>query len=246
MFRLHPIAAGIVALACGAAVAQTQLPSPSTQVSGTPDRGARVGIAEAEREFVENAAHAGHAEVRASRLALSKATNPDVKNFAQRMIDDHTQANQKLRQIAMANRIDVPSDPAFVQRAKLQLLEAADGQDFDQRYADEFGVEAHRETIGIFEKAIARVRHPQLNAFARETLPKLQEHLQMAQTLQASMQPTAAVNRGTGSTSMGPVAQVDQEDLRDAQQDVNEAVQVVQRMRITPGARRPRRARCRT
>lgn len=66
------------------------------------------------------------------------------------------------------------------------MLSSADGQDFDRRYAESMGVEAHRETIALFEKASKEARDPEVKAFATKTLPNLREHLQMAQSMQAA------------------------------------------------------------
>jgi len=183
MFRLHPITAGIAAawLAVAGAAAQD---APST-----PAEGGQAQIGRVDREFMQNAAQAGRARMEASRLALSKSTDADLKGFAQRLIDDQTRANAQLRRIAQTKGVDVPSEASLAHKIKLQLLEFANGADFDQRYADDFGVEAHRETIELYAQAVEETRDPQVKAFARETLPKLQEQLETAQALRAGVQP---------------------------------------------------------
>lgn len=237
MHRLHPIVTAVAAAALASGALAQAPQSSSTQVLGTPIRGATAGIAPTDRDLILEAAQAGHAELRASRLALSRPTDPDVKQFARRMVEDHTRAGTELRRIAQTIGVQFPTEPSLAQKARLQLLEAAQGQEFNQRYAEEFGVEAHRRTIELYREAAARAQDARLRTFANSQLPTLQEHLQMAQTLQASTEPTAAVNRDAGAPEASRnavTAQVDDEALRDAQHDLTEAVQVVQRMKSDP------------
>jgi len=98
---------------------------------------------------MKKAAEAGHAEVQAARLAVSKSTNAQVKKFAQMLIDDHTKANAQLEQIASAKGVKLPTEPSLMHKSKMQLMKMADGADFDKRFAEDMGVEAHRETIEL-------------------------------------------------------------------------------------------------
>ncbi len=227
----HLLLVSAAATTLVAAVHAQTAPSSSTQVLGTPIRSAQTGISEVAREFIEDAAHAGHAEVEAARLALSKSADPDVRSFAQRMIDDHTRLNTQLQQIARARGLQPPSEPSLAQQGRLSLLRVSDGPDFDRRYVEDFGVRAHRDTIERFGEAASRIQDAQLNKVAQEALPTLRQHLQVARTLQARTDPAAAAVR-TPATS--DTASAD-EDLRNAREEITEAVQVVQRMKRDPG-----------
>jgi putative membrane protein len=63
------------------------------------------------------------------------------------------------------------------------MLSTADGSDFDRRYAESMGVDAHEDTIELFEKAAGSAEDADIKAFAQKTLPKLQQHLKMAREL---------------------------------------------------------------
>jgi putative membrane protein len=170
----------------------TATPNPPAATQGdanatTAGKRDRAGATEQDRDFVINAAQSGVAELRASKMALDKASMPAVKKFADRMVRDHAKANDRLMALAKARGIDVDKEPSLLQRGKLELVEHS-GNDFDSRFIDHFGVDAHKNAIEVFEKQVRQGNDRQLVAFARETLPKLQDHLRMAQDLQKSMQ----------------------------------------------------------
>lgn len=153
-------------------------------VPSTTDRAGENQLDRADRNFIENAAHNGHAEVEASRMALQKARSPQIKEFAQKMVADHTKANEELAALARARGVTPPTEPSLVQKGKQKLmLDMADGEDFDRRYAESMGIEAHQNTIELFEKASREVKDPELRAFAANKLPTLRHHLEMARQL---------------------------------------------------------------
>ena len=87
--------------------------------AANPPAGGAVGTAGSEdhnvsngdKDFVKDVASDGTAEVELGRMALDRAVNPDVKKFAQMMVDDHTKANEELTSIATQYNIPVPSAP---------------------------------------------------------------------------------------------------------------------------------------
>ncbi|WP_063583931.1 DUF4142 domain-containing protein [Achromobacter ruhlandii] len=158
--------------------------------------GPQAGIAQAaptptkldsgDRDFLESAAQAGHLEVQASRLALEKTRNADLKAFAQEMIDEHGKAGQQLAALAHGKGYDVPTEPSLTQKARLKALGLRD-EGFDKAYAEEIGVGAHEDAVALFEKASNDVKDPDIRQFAIQTLPTLRQHLRMAATLKQGM-----------------------------------------------------------
>lgn len=132
-------------------------------------------------EFVEEASAKGLAEIETARMALSKGTAPEVKAFAQQMIDDHTAANKELAAIAKGKDLQIADDVELMNKAKAFILKQRDGESFDVAYANN-QVSAHEQTIELFREAV-NLRDPELKAFAQKTLPKLEHHLRMAQDL---------------------------------------------------------------
>jgi putative membrane protein len=136
-------------------------------------------------DFVDEASAKGLAEVEGGKIALTKATSADVKTFAQTMIDDHGKANEKLATLAKEKKLDVSDHAALMDKAKALILKLRDGESFDEAYANN-QVVAHEQTIELFRKEAASSKDADLQAFAKETLPKLEHHLKMAQDLAAA------------------------------------------------------------
>lgn len=135
------------------------------------------------RNFIDEASAKGIAEIETAKLALDKATSADIKSFAQQMIDDHSAANKALAKLAADQALEVADDAELVSKAKAMILELRDGESFDRAYANN-QVVAHEQTIELFRKAV-NSEDAQVSAFAKETLPKLEHHLQMAKDLVA-------------------------------------------------------------
>lgn len=141
-------------------------------------------------DFVDNAAAGGIAEIETSKLALEKSASADVKDFANKMITDHTKANDELRTLAKAHDIEMPDDATLLQQTKEKLLDIRD-ESFDAAYANN-QVKAHEETIALFKKEAETVTddkkpgNTELKAFAQKMLPDLEHHLELAKKLQAA------------------------------------------------------------
>ncbi len=181
----------LASAAIAAALLQAAWPA-AAQTAATPggtattERTMANRLAGADKDFLEQAAQNGHAEIEGSRLAATKATNPDVKAYAQKMVDAHTKSHQELVTLATAKGAKLPDEPSLVQKTKLKLLQAADGDGFDRRYTESLGVEAHEDNIKLFEKASSRSADPEIKAFATRMLPNLREHLTMARALKTA------------------------------------------------------------
>ena len=133
-------------------------------------------------EFVETATAKGIAEVETARMALDEGS-PALHGFANKMIEDHSAANDELRAIAQAEGLDVADDPTLMDRAKAMILSVRSGESFDEAYINN-QINAHEETIELFERA-TRSDHPEIRTFAQNKLPVLQEHLRMVNDLKA-------------------------------------------------------------
>lgn len=178
-----------LAVAAAAGTAWAQAPVSSADRSASEVAGVKVSsskVSRADAAFLKQAAQNGHAEVEGSKLALSKGTHPQVKAFAQMMVDDHTKAGNALNALAASKGVDVPGDPSLAQKAKLKILSARDGAGFDHHYAESIGVAAHEDTIKLFKKAAAEADDADIKAFATKTLPTLEHHLQSARELEAA------------------------------------------------------------
>ncbi len=137
----------------------------------------------ADTTYVTKAAAAGMMEVQASQAAITRASNPDVRAFAQRMVKDHTAVGDELKTLAGQKGITIPDSLPADERAKVDKLNALEGAKFDRTYAEEVGVKAHKEAVSLFDQASKNAKDPDIKAFFAHNLPALREHLQMAQQL---------------------------------------------------------------
>lgn len=135
-------------------------------------------------DFVETASAKGMAEIETARMALDEGTQ-NVHDFANQMIQDHTKANQELKEIARQEDLDISDDPTLMDQAKAMMLSIRDGESFDEAYIKN-QINAHEQTIELFERA-SHSDNSAIQAFAREKLPTLREHLQMAKELEEQL-----------------------------------------------------------
>ena len=140
-----------------------------------------------DQEFLEQAAQNGLAEQSASRLAQTKAQDPRVREFAQRLIKDHEGMGAELQTLAMSKGYVPPKEPSMIQKGKEMLIANLGDKDFDRRFVNQIGVDAHQSTIRLFEEASQKAKDPDVKAFATKHLPKLREHLRIAQSLNTSV-----------------------------------------------------------
>ena len=128
-----------------------------------------------DKHFFETAAVGGMAEVEIGNIAVAKASNPDVRAFAQRMVDDHGKNNTELAALARSEGIDLPTgldDKHLKMKAE---LEAKSGAEFDRAYMDGM-VKGHDEMIALFEQCAGGTKDDDIKSFADATLPTLREH----------------------------------------------------------------------
>jgi putative membrane protein len=140
----------------------------------------------ADRSFADTAAQAGMAEVEMAKLAQQHAASTDVKSFADRMVADHTKANEQLTTIATAQGIALPTRLSGKDQRELTKLGKLEGAAFDKEYVKS-QVGAHHDAVKLFEKESKGGRNDDLRNFAGTTLPTLQDHLSMVTALSKSM-----------------------------------------------------------
>jgi putative membrane protein len=174
------IAATVAAAVATAATAAGQTPAPTERTRPqTPT--ATASRSSADQEFLTKATEGGLKEVELGKLASQKATNPDVKAFATRMVDDHGKSNAELA--AIAGPAPRPTPEKLTPPAKLST---ASGADFDRAYMAEM-VAAHQATVALFEKQQRDGKDEALKRFVTDKLPTVRDHLEKARALQAKV-----------------------------------------------------------
>ncbi len=138
-------------------------------------------------EFAKEAASGGMMEVKLGRLAQQNASSQDVKDFGQRMISDHSKANEQLKEIAQKNNITLPNSMMSKHQKKYDKLKQYSGKEFDKKYMDAM-VKDHKEDIENFKKASKNADNEEVREWAKKTVPKLQEHLRLAEQTQKNVE----------------------------------------------------------
>jgi len=134
----------------------------------------------ADRTFAEKAASGGMAEVKMGQLAVDKGTSPTVKQFGQKMVDDHSKANDELKEIASKKNLSLPTEVNSKQQATYDKLAKLSGSDFDKAYMDAM-VKDHDEDVREFKKASAMSgMDSDLKAWAEKTLGVIEQHDHLA------------------------------------------------------------------
>lgn len=132
--------------------------------------------------FAAAAASSGIAEVTMARLAAQRGSSDEVKLFAQRMVTDHTKANNELVALATSRAIGVPMAMEVRDRADEAILAGLAGDDFDKAYIHQ-QLAAHMCAVALFKAEAERGRDPQLRAWAARMLPTLEDHKTQAKRM---------------------------------------------------------------
>jgi len=132
-----------------------------------------------DQDFVKEAAQAGIAEVALGKLALQRAQNPYVRQFAQRMVDDHSRVNHELTDLAKNQGVEVPNEMNAEQRNLNARLATLSGAAFDREYMRAM-VKDHTRNVALFRNYSQNGKHEEMKSWAAKTLPTLRRHDQLA------------------------------------------------------------------
>ena len=154
-----------------------------TGTTSTTSTGTVATMSDADKTFVMKAANGGMMEVAAGQNASTNATNADVKTFGQRMVTDHSKANDELKQLATTKGLALPSTMDAEHQKKVDDVAKKKGKAFDKAYMDMM-VKDHEEDVAEFQKESTSAQDPDLKAWVTKTLPTLQDHLKMAKETQ--------------------------------------------------------------
>ena len=184
MYKVKKAMLGGVAAAlmvCGMSLgAAAQASSSGSQLSAS------------DKAFMDKAAQGGMAEIELGQLATQKGRSEQVKQFGQKMVDDHTKANDQLKQVASQVGVTLPTGLDAKDEATKDKLSKLSGTQFDKAYMKDM-VNDHKVDVAEFQKEAQNGKDPAVKNFAQQTLPVLQEHLQMAQ------QDETAISQGKSS-----------------------------------------------
>jgi putative membrane protein len=139
-------------------------------------------VSDMDQQFLKQAARAGTAEVKLGAMAKEQAASPEVQQFGQRMVTDHTKANEELMALAQLKDISVPAEIDEQHQETVETLSKMQGSQFDREFMRHM-VKDHEKVVQLFSTVSQESQDAEIKAFAAKTLPTLQEHLQLARQL---------------------------------------------------------------
>lgn len=141
-----------------------------------------------DRNFVTKAAEGGRMEFELGQLAQGRASSDAVKQFGQRMVEDHGAANQELVQLAENKGMKLDDKTPKPDRL-MERLSKLQGPDFDREYVKAM-VKDHKQDVAEFKRMHSGAVDPNLKAWVDKTLPTLEDHLKTIEGIQAQMAAT--------------------------------------------------------
>jgi putative membrane protein len=188
------LACGVLAFAMGCSKERAQNSSGGQQPSSNPsatDQSVTTNAQSAalnpdDRAFVEKAAAGGKAEVELGQLAQEKAQNEQVKQFAQRMVTDHSQANGELVSMGDKMQLTLPTELDKDSQDLKNKLSKLNGAKFDKEYMKAM-VDDHQKDMQEFEKAAGSAVNSDVKTFASKTSAVIRQHLDMAKSIESSL-----------------------------------------------------------
>lgn len=198
--RKYAIVASTILMTGGIMFGQATASSNASVSADTSKPAAAKSTKKMDETFAMKAAQGGLSEVQLGQLAAQKASNPDVKAFGQKMVDDHQKANDQLKQAAAKGNFALPTEPAAKDKAEAARLEKLDGAAFDKAYMMHM-VADHKKDVADFQREAKSGQDEQIKDFAQQTLPTLQEHLKMAQQTQGKLKGSAGASKNSTSAS---------------------------------------------
>lgn len=164
----------------------------SSAMSNTPSSG--------DREFMMKAAIGGMEEVELGRLATQKAASSDVKQFGQRMVDDHSKAGNELKSLAAQKNVTLPMALDKQHQDDVDKLSKLSGAAFDHEYMSMM-VKDHVEDVAEFEREATSGADADVKQWAGRTVPTLRQHLQMAQETAGKVGASGATPAAGGTSN---------------------------------------------
>ncbi|WP_348268653.1 DUF4142 domain-containing protein [Edaphobacter paludis] len=195
--------AGAAFLSSASAIAQmppggAQQSSPSQQTTPMPQPGAQPGASPMDqpssnqdpngpammmdKAFVRKALEGGMAEVQMGQLAAQKSNNPDVKQFGQKMVDDHTKLGDEMKQVAQQMNIKPPDSLSSKDKSTVAKLSALNGDAFDKAYIQNM-VKDHKQDEKEFKQEAINTSNPALKEVVSQGEQVIGQHLHMIEQI---------------------------------------------------------------
>jgi putative membrane protein len=178
------LAFGLITMGCSsnnkAATPDNSSAQPaSSNASSSESSSTNASNTNPDQDFVNDAAKGNRAEIQLGKMVAAKTKDPSVKQFAQMMVKDHTDALNKLQQVAQSKNITLPDGIPDDAKDLQSKISNDTGKQLDKDYMDGM-VKDHEKDVQEFQDATQKLQDPAIKQWATSTLPTLQKHLDKA------------------------------------------------------------------
>lgn len=194
-------AAALLAVTC----VQAQTPERDRSAAGErsvpakDSAGKSEKLAKQDRQAMMKMAQTDMAEIAAGKMAAEKASSPEVKKYAEHMVEAHTKMLEEGKKLAQMKGVTPPAGPDKKHQASAKKLQQHSGEAFDRQYMEQM-VKDHEDALKLVEKTAKDAKDPDLKAQAQKGAPHIKEHLQQARKLHASLGSSAGSSGAKEST----------------------------------------------
>ena len=174
----------------GATGMSSQASGQSGSAGATAAGGSAMSKADSKR--IMDMAMVNMAEIEMGKLAQSKSQNPEVKTYAQQMIDDHTKGLTEVQTVAQSKGITLPTELDTKHKAMSNRLAKLSGEKFDREYMKVGGVASHKEAHAMLQKNEKAAKDSDVKALATKMMPVVEQHLKSAQQMSTAKSGTTS------------------------------------------------------
>ena len=149
--------------------------------------GARAGaraasLSDADRDFLVSTAQGATYELAVAKLALTRNTTADIKNYARTMVSDHESLNPRLHQVAQQNNVQLPTTMTNDKRQSLDRLRALNGREFDAAFVSD-EADDNRNDTATEQKELDTTDNAQVKALVTRLQAADAKHARIGETL---------------------------------------------------------------
>jgi len=141
---------------------------------------------------------ANKGEIEMGKLAQQKAQDAQVKDFAQKMVDDHTKLLEDLQKVAQEQNVQLPTTPDAKHQKLMKKMQSLSGEKFDRQYMQAM-VKDHKQAIKLLNRTEKSAKADAVKSAAQQAEPQIRDHLQMAQSVSKSEKASAGKTAKSGS-----------------------------------------------
>lgn len=137
--------------------------------------------------------HVNQKEIEMTKMAQDKAQSPELKNFAKQMQTDHTNLDNRIKDVAKTSNVELQKfQPADYEKATMSRLGDLKSGQFDQMFTWTM-VRGHEDALADLKRTSDTVQDQQVRSLIQEAMPRMRQHLDMARTMSQS------ISRGVAS-----------------------------------------------